>query len=175
MYKSVVESILIFSVIVCYEILGVTEKAKLACIISMVRKIGAKQEPLSNLYLTAVEEKNWWEEWIFFTTHNTISSLFLFCISPTCTWTRQYVFWNSHASYSLCQYIFPLLLCSVSITLISLLQDLHNTCRTVVSPVSLSCLFAKARFDDMLLTVFFCPLRKCSVLTSSKSCMFITN
>ena len=51
----------------------------------MVGKIGAKQEPLSNLYLTAVEEKTDGGMIFFLTTHNTISSLFLFCISPIYT------------------------------------------------------------------------------------------
>ena len=45
-------------------------------------KIGAKQEPLSNLYLTAVEEKTDGGMNFFY---NTISSPFLFCISPTYT------------------------------------------------------------------------------------------
>ena len=55
-YKSLVESILTFNVVVWYENLGVKGKAKLACTVGVAKKIiGAKQDPLSDLYLIAVE------------------------------------------------------------------------------------------------------------------------
>ena len=57
-YKSLVGSVLTFSIVVRYENLGVQEKAKLARIVGMAGKIlGAKQDSLSDLYLTAVERK----------------------------------------------------------------------------------------------------------------------
>ena len=58
MYKSLVESVLTFNIVVWYENLGVKGKAKLARIVGMAGKItGAKQDSLSDLYLTAVERK----------------------------------------------------------------------------------------------------------------------
>ena len=58
MYKSLVESVLTFNIVVWYGNLGVKGKAKLACIVGMAGKItGAKQDSLSDLYLTAVEWK----------------------------------------------------------------------------------------------------------------------
>ena len=57
-YKSLVESVLTFNIVVWYWNLGVKGKAKLARIVVMVGKIiGAKQDSLSDLYLTAVERK----------------------------------------------------------------------------------------------------------------------
>ena len=57
-YKSLVESVLTFNIVVWYGNLGVKGKAKLACIVGMAGKIvGAKQDSLSDLYLTAVERK----------------------------------------------------------------------------------------------------------------------
>ncbi len=58
MYKSLVESVLTFNIVVWYGNLGVKGKAKLACIVGMAGKItGAKQDSLRDLYLTAVEQK----------------------------------------------------------------------------------------------------------------------
>ena len=58
MYKSLVESVLTFNIVVWYGNLGVKGKAKLARIVGMAGKIvGAKQDSLSDLYLTAVERK----------------------------------------------------------------------------------------------------------------------
>ena len=58
MYKSLVESVLTFNIVVWYENLGVKRNAKLACIVGMAGKtIGAKQDSPSDLYLTAVEQK----------------------------------------------------------------------------------------------------------------------
>ena len=57
-YKSLVESVLIFNIVVWYGNLGVKGNAKLAHIVGMAGKIiGAKQGSLSDLYLTAVEWK----------------------------------------------------------------------------------------------------------------------
>ena len=57
-YKSLVGSVLTFNIVVWYENLGVKGKAKLARIVGMAGKIvGAKQDSLSDLYLTAVERK----------------------------------------------------------------------------------------------------------------------
>ena len=57
-YKSLVESVLTFNIVVWYGNLGVKGKAKLARIVGMAGKItGAKQDFLSDLYLTAVERK----------------------------------------------------------------------------------------------------------------------
>ena len=57
-YKSLVESVLTFNIVVWYGNLGVKRKAKLARIVGMAGKItGAKQDSLSDLYLTAVERK----------------------------------------------------------------------------------------------------------------------
>ena len=57
-YKSLVESVLTFNTVVWYGNLGVKGKAKLARIVGMAGKItGAKQDSLSDLYLTAVERK----------------------------------------------------------------------------------------------------------------------
>ena len=57
-YKSLVESVLTFNIVVWYGNLGVKGKAKLARIVGMAGKIiGAKQDSLSDLYLTAVERK----------------------------------------------------------------------------------------------------------------------
>ena len=56
--KILVESVLTFSIVVWYGNLGVKGKAKLARIFGMAGKItGAKQDSLSDLYLTAVEQK----------------------------------------------------------------------------------------------------------------------
>ena len=58
MYKSLVESVLTFNIVVWYGNLGVKGKAKLARIVGMAGKIiGAKQDSLSDLYLTAVDRK----------------------------------------------------------------------------------------------------------------------
>ena len=58
MYKSLVESVLTFNIVVWYGNLGVKGKAKLASIVGMAGKItGAKQDSLSDLYLTAVKRK----------------------------------------------------------------------------------------------------------------------
>ena len=58
MYKSLVESVLTFNIVVWYWNLGVKGKAKLARIVGMAGKIiGAKQDSLSDLYLTALERK----------------------------------------------------------------------------------------------------------------------
>ena len=52
------ESVLTFNIVVWYGNLGVKGKAKLARIVGMTGKIiGAKQDSLSDLYLTAVERK----------------------------------------------------------------------------------------------------------------------
>ena len=57
-YKSLVESVLTFNIVVWYENLGVKGKAKLARIVGMAGKTtGAKQDSPSDLYLTAVEQK----------------------------------------------------------------------------------------------------------------------
>ena len=57
-YKRLVDSILTFNIVVWYGNLGVNGKAKLARIVGMAGKItGAKQDSLSDLYLTAVERK----------------------------------------------------------------------------------------------------------------------
>ena len=57
-YKSLVENVLTFNIVVWYGNLGVKGKAKLARIVGMAGKItGAKQDSLSDLYLTAVEQK----------------------------------------------------------------------------------------------------------------------
>ena len=57
-YKSLVDGILTFNIVVWYVNLGVKGKAKLARIAGMAGKItGAKQDSLSDLYLTAVERK----------------------------------------------------------------------------------------------------------------------
>ena len=57
-YKSLVESVLTFNIVVWYGNLGVKGKAKLARIVGMAGKtIGAKQDSLSDLYLTAVDGK----------------------------------------------------------------------------------------------------------------------
>ena len=57
-YKSLVESVLTFNVVVWYGNLGVKGKTKLARIVGMAGKItGAKQDSPSDLYLTAVEQK----------------------------------------------------------------------------------------------------------------------
>ena len=57
-YKSLVESVLTFNIVVWYGNLGVKGRAKLARIVGMAGKItGTKQDPLSALYLTAVERK----------------------------------------------------------------------------------------------------------------------
>ena len=57
-YKSLVESVLTFNIVVWYGKLVVKGKAKMACIVGMAGKIvGAKQDSLSDLYLTAVERK----------------------------------------------------------------------------------------------------------------------
>ena len=58
MYKSLVESVLTFNIVVWYENLGVKGKAKVARIVGMAGKtIGVKQDSPSDLYLTAVERK----------------------------------------------------------------------------------------------------------------------
>ena len=60
-YKSLVESVLTFNIVVWYGNLGVKGKAKLARIVGMAGKIiGAKQDSTSDLYLTAVELKTAW-------------------------------------------------------------------------------------------------------------------
>ena len=60
-YKSLVESVLTFNIVVWYGNLGVKGKAKLARTVGMAGKItGTKQDPLSDLYLTAVERKTAW-------------------------------------------------------------------------------------------------------------------
>ena len=52
------DSVLNFNIVVWYENLGVKGKAKLARIVGMAGKIiGAKQDSLIDLYLTAVERK----------------------------------------------------------------------------------------------------------------------
>ena len=57
-YKSLVESVLTFNVVVWYGNLGVKGKTKLARIVGMAGKItGAKQDSPSDLYFTAVERK----------------------------------------------------------------------------------------------------------------------
>ena len=57
-YKSLVESVLTFNIVVWYENLGVKGKAKVARIVGMAGKTtGAKQDSPSDLYLTAVEQK----------------------------------------------------------------------------------------------------------------------
>ena len=57
-YKSLVESVFTFNIVVWYGNLGVKGKAKLARIVGMAGKIiGAKQDSLSDLYLTAVDGK----------------------------------------------------------------------------------------------------------------------
>ena len=57
-YKSLVESVLTFNIVVWYENLGVKGRAKLARIDGMAGKItGAKRDSLSDLYLTAAEQK----------------------------------------------------------------------------------------------------------------------
>ena len=57
-YKSLVESVLTFNIVVWCGNLGVKGKTKLARIVGMAGKIlGAKQDSLSDLYLTAVERK----------------------------------------------------------------------------------------------------------------------
>ena len=58
MYKSLVESVLTFNIVVWCGNLGVKGKVKLARIVGKAGKItGAKQDSLSDLYLTAVERK----------------------------------------------------------------------------------------------------------------------
>ena len=58
MYKSLAESVFTFNIVVWYGNLGVKGKAKLARIVGMAGKIiGAKQDSLSDLYLTAVDGK----------------------------------------------------------------------------------------------------------------------
>ena len=58
LYKSLAESVLTFNIVVWYGNLGVKGKAKLARIVGMAGKIvGAKQDSISDLYLTAVEQK----------------------------------------------------------------------------------------------------------------------
>ena len=58
MYKSLVESVLTFNIVVWYGNLDVKGKAKLARIVGMAGKItGAKQDSPSDLYLTAVDRK----------------------------------------------------------------------------------------------------------------------
>ena len=60
-YKSLVESVLTFNIVVWCGNLGVKGKTKLARIVGMAGKIlGAKQDSLSDLYLTAVERKTAW-------------------------------------------------------------------------------------------------------------------
>ena len=57
-YTSLVASILTFNTVVWYGNLGVTEQAKLACVVGIAGKItGAKLDSRSDLYLTAVERK----------------------------------------------------------------------------------------------------------------------
>ena len=57
-YKSLVESVLTFNIVVWCGNLGVKGKAKLARIVGMAGKTtGAKRDFLSDLYLTAVERK----------------------------------------------------------------------------------------------------------------------
>ena len=57
-YKSLVESVLTFNIVVWCGNLGVKGKVKLARIVGKAGKItGAKQDSLSDLYLTAVEQK----------------------------------------------------------------------------------------------------------------------
>ena len=57
-YKSLVESVLTFNIVVWCGNLGVKGKAKLARIVGMAGKTtGAKQDSPSDLYLTAVEQK----------------------------------------------------------------------------------------------------------------------
>ena len=58
MYRSLVESVLNFNIVVWYDNLGVKGKAKLTHIVGMAGKtIGAKQDSPSDVYLTAVEPK----------------------------------------------------------------------------------------------------------------------
>ena len=58
MYKSLVESVLTFNIIVWYGNLGVKRIAKVARIVGMAGKTtGAKQDSPSDLYLTAVDRK----------------------------------------------------------------------------------------------------------------------
>ena len=60
-YKSLVESVSTFNIVAWYGNLGVKGKAKLALIVGMARKIiGAKQDSLSDLYLTAVVQNTEW-------------------------------------------------------------------------------------------------------------------
>ena len=57
-YTSLVESVLTVNIVVWYGNLGVKGKAKLSRTAGVARKItGAKQDSLSDLYLTAVERK----------------------------------------------------------------------------------------------------------------------
>ena len=57
-YTSLVESVLTVNIVVWYGNLGVKGKAKLSRTAGVVRNItGAKQDSLSDLYLTAVEPK----------------------------------------------------------------------------------------------------------------------
>ena len=57
-YKSLVESVLTFNIVVWYGNLGVKGKAKLARIVGMAGKTtGGRQDSPSDLYLTAVEPK----------------------------------------------------------------------------------------------------------------------
>ena len=57
-YKSLVERVLTFNIVVWYGNLGVKGRAKLARIDGMAEKItGAKRDSLSDLYLTAAEQK----------------------------------------------------------------------------------------------------------------------
>ena len=57
-HKSLVKSVLTFNTVVWYGNLGVKGKANLARIVGMTGKIiGAKQDSLSDLYLTAVQRK----------------------------------------------------------------------------------------------------------------------
>ena len=58
MFKSLVESVLTFNIVVWYGNLGVKGKAKLARIVGMAGKTtGGRQDSPSDLYLTAVEPK----------------------------------------------------------------------------------------------------------------------
>ena len=58
MYKSLVKGVLTFNIVVWYGNLSVKGKANLERIVGMTGKIiGAKQDSLSDLYLTAVERK----------------------------------------------------------------------------------------------------------------------
>ena len=58
MYKSILETVFTFNIVVWYENLGVKGKAKVARIVGMAGKTtGAKQDSPSDLYLTAVEQK----------------------------------------------------------------------------------------------------------------------